>query len=96
MNNVSKVAVNAFSGLGAGDGIFMWGNQLTVIEEEVWQPLLLDDVQLFLGGNPLFCGCDIAWIVLNPTFLNLIASDTTCATGELLVDLDPTFYEENC
>ncbi|XP_042212961.1 oplophorus-luciferin 2-monooxygenase non-catalytic subunit-like [Homarus americanus] len=95
-NNISLVAVNAFSGFNSSDEIFLNNNQLTLLEEEVWQPVLQQGVTLYLGGNPLQCGCEIAFIILNSTFLGLIDNSTSCSDGELLVNLDPAIYEQFC
>ncbi|XP_042228814.1 oplophorus-luciferin 2-monooxygenase non-catalytic subunit-like [Homarus americanus] len=95
-NNITRVDVYAFSGFFSGDTIDLSYNQLAEVEEEVWRPLLLNGVRLKLRDNPLTCGCDIAWVVLNNNFLSHIDDRTTCSDGEPLVDLDPTWYEEMC
>ena len=47
--------------------------------------------------NPLACGCDMAWIVLNPDYMiKLDHSSPTCADGTLLTDLDPQYYIDLC
>ncbi|XP_042230737.1 oplophorus-luciferin 2-monooxygenase non-catalytic subunit-like [Homarus americanus] len=95
-NNIGKVAANAFSGLMSGDNMSWNSNQLTVLESQVWRPLLDAGVKLDLQDNPLGCGCDISWLVLNADYLSLINDGTTCSDGEIFVDLDPNWFKENC
>lgn len=52
----------------------------------------MDDVYYCGAGNPLACGCDIAWLVLNTRFLAQLKDDTTCSDGELVVNLDPDLF----
>ncbi|XP_071551793.1 oplophorus-luciferin 2-monooxygenase non-catalytic subunit-like [Panulirus ornatus] len=94
-NNIGDVAVNAFSGF-ANSVLYLNENALTELEEQVWRPLLEENNYLHLRSNPLTCGCDIAWIMLNTTLLSLVSVDTTCASGETLVNLDPSYYEQLC
>ncbi|XP_042216497.1 oplophorus-luciferin 2-monooxygenase non-catalytic subunit-like [Homarus americanus] len=95
-NMISNVAANSFSGLISGDFVYLYSNELTELVEEVWQPLIMFGVYLDFRFNPLTCGCDIAWIVLNPSILSHIDSDTTCSNGQFIVDLDPAIYEKEC
>lgn len=45
-------------------------------------------------GNPLVCGCDIAWL-LNTSFIGQISPMfTTCEDGRMLALLDPADYAE--
>lgn len=49
------------------------------------------------AANPLGCSCDIAWIILNSTYLDFITEgDPTCYNGQLLTELDPVIYEDLC
>ena len=49
----------------------------------------------FCSGNPLQCGCDIEWILVDPVILSKFAS-AQCADGTFLTDLDPAYYEHLC
>ncbi|KAG0712175.1 Oplophorus-luciferin 2-monooxygenase non-catalytic subunit [Chionoecetes opilio] len=42
------------------------------------------------------CGCDMAWIVLNKTYLALFTDTTTCASGERVIFLDPNIFTLMC
>ncbi|XP_069956362.1 oplophorus-luciferin 2-monooxygenase non-catalytic subunit-like isoform X2 [Cherax quadricarinatus] len=46
--------------------------------------------------NPLLCGCDIAWIMLNSSLLSMVDGRTTCSDGELMVNLSPLIYQDLC
>ncbi|CAL4250544.1 unnamed protein product [Meganyctiphanes norvegica] len=59
------------------------------------RPLIQNRTELCMARNDLTCGCDIAWIVLEPTYHPLV-SDAGCHSGEMLVDLDPSFFENFC
>ncbi|XP_071542312.1 oplophorus-luciferin 2-monooxygenase non-catalytic subunit-like [Panulirus ornatus] len=93
-NKISSVAVNAIHGFPHGGDIILWNNQLTVLEEIVWRPLLQSPAYLFLENNPLLCGCDIAWLVRNPILLGRIDTFAKCSSGELLVHLDPAIFDQ--
>ena len=46
-------------------------------------------------ANPLDCGCDMAWLVMNSTFLARVKG--TCRLdGTIVSDLDPITFEEMC
>lgn len=71
-------------------------NQLTTVDEDLFGELMPYMSDLRLYDNPLVCGCDIAWLVLNSDFLSKVDRDATCADGTNLHDLDPEFYTDNC
>ncbi|CAL4166241.1 unnamed protein product, partial [Meganyctiphanes norvegica] len=72
--------------------LFLENNQLSLLKEEVWRPLLEAKVFLALYGNPLECGCDLAWIIYEPELLEQITYDTMCADGRFIHDLDPDLF----
>ncbi|KAK8392980.1 hypothetical protein O3P69_013188 [Scylla paramamosain] len=93
LNNISKVAPNAFPGL-TGGTVEVQRNELTELPEEVWRPLLEEGVNITPWGNPLVCGCDIAWL-LNTSFIAQIdPMFTTCEDGRKLALLDPADYAD--
>ena len=57
-------------------------------------------------GNPLACGCEMAWLVTNEDLMQSfprpdpnwgdIFEPTTCADGTDVRDLDPDLYAELC
>ncbi|XP_045106566.1 oplophorus-luciferin 2-monooxygenase non-catalytic subunit-like [Portunus trituberculatus] len=91
-NNIDSVEVDTFKGVQAPSHIAMDGNDLTTLQEAVWQPVLARGVTVGLEGNPLSCGCDIAWLVRDPTLLTG-TQGARCADGRLLTDLDPADFD---
>ncbi|KAK4315841.1 hypothetical protein Pmani_012958 [Petrolisthes manimaculis] len=92
VNNIDTVQVDAFTGLAPGSTINLTDNFLTGLEEAVWRPLLEQDIILILGGNPLGCGCGIAWLVRDETLLDN-TRDAMCADGILITDLNPSIFD---
>lgn len=93
-NSITAVQPGAFSRTISGVrlSINLSNNFLTEIEEYVWTDVLSDEAHLSLTYNPLLCGCDIAWLLFNRTFLGRVESFTQCQDGRLLHDLDPAEY----
>jgi len=94
-NNISRIEVGAITGLNGGR-VWLYTNALTDLDEDVFRPFLEAGAKLLLQDNPLSCGCDIAWLVTNPDFMALLYGTETCHDGELVSDLDPGYYEDNC
>ncbi|CAL4065555.1 unnamed protein product [Meganyctiphanes norvegica] len=70
-NLIETVDPDTFIGLQSST-IQLVGNKLTLLPEATWKPLLDSGVILQLAGNDLTCGCDVAWIVLEPTYHPLV------------------------
>ncbi|CAG0899919.1 unnamed protein product [Darwinula stevensoni] len=96
-NNISEVEEGAITGLGPNTEIFLTNNEIVVLSEESFRPML--DILskgygvLNLTGNPIRCDCDIAWLVLNEKFLTSISGK--CHNGTELKDLD-VFAMKDC
>nr|XP_045605179.1 oplophorus-luciferin 2-monooxygenase non-catalytic subunit-like [Procambarus clarkii] len=95
-NNIRNVAANAITGVTNGGDLFLDSNELEELKEEVWKPLLELGARLHLQDNPLTCGCDIAWIMMNSPILALIDDRTTCSDGELMINLNPDIFVDLC
>ncbi|CAL4192547.1 unnamed protein product [Meganyctiphanes norvegica] len=93
-NKITTVEAGAFSGL-ENVMIELWKNELDTLEEAVWRDLLDHNITIKVELNPLVCGCDVGWIVLNSEYHDQIG-ESTCNNGEYLVDLDPAWFTENC
>lgn len=93
-NALRSVQANAFPGLVNG-WIYIHHNALRVLEENIWKPILLQGGYIDPYGNPLQCGCDIAWAVRNSSLINGFDIYSTCSDGRRLTELDPVDYE-NC
>ncbi|CAL4114554.1 unnamed protein product [Meganyctiphanes norvegica] len=92
-NNINTIEVNAFQAV-ADIVIHLSHNNLATIEEDVWKPLFDVGSHIYIKDNPLLCGCDIAWVVRNPDYLDQIEDKATCIDGEALHDLDPHIFDD--
>ncbi|XP_037783383.1 oplophorus-luciferin 2-monooxygenase non-catalytic subunit-like [Penaeus monodon] len=91
-NLIVEVAEGAFPDMKEHTSIYLYNNRIRLLEEAVWRPLLENDVTVWLSGNPLTCGCDAAWAVLNPDLLRQLPN-AHCESGVDLADLDPGIFE---
>lgn len=91
ITHISYEAVSSVTGL-----LGLENNLMIELPEEVFRPLLERNVNVYAEGNPLGCGCDIAWLVTNKTLLHRLADFPRCADGKPLVELDSRFYEIMC
>ncbi|KAK7083789.1 hypothetical protein SK128_003834 [Halocaridina rubra] len=101
-NAITYVRANAINGLNSTCTLNFANNELIDLSEEEWRPVF-DQVSggsrnIDLSNNPLRCGCEIAWIILdeNQSYLPLITENTNCNGGEQLISLDPIFFETQC
>ncbi|CAL4079126.1 unnamed protein product [Meganyctiphanes norvegica] len=94
-NNIVSVEPGAFD-IVEGLHISIHDNSLSTLEEATWRPYLEVGGILFVGDNPLVCGCDIAWLFGEDQLLEQVNNDkyTTCADGEKLHDLDPGIFDQ--
>ncbi|XP_053651768.1 oplophorus-luciferin 2-monooxygenase non-catalytic subunit isoform X3 [Cherax quadricarinatus] len=83
-------------GLAEDSVIILYLNEVSLLEEEVWRPVLENNVTVVLTGNPLDCGCDLEWVVLNQSRWLPYLYGAICYDGITLQELDPTFYINYC
>ncbi|CAG0892360.1 unnamed protein product [Darwinula stevensoni] len=99
-NDMSNLEPNAISGLTNVTYLSLYGNNIQEVNEDTFKPLLEDvaiqgNGSINLHANPLNCGCDMAWLVMNDTFREMVRG--TCRKDGLLVsELDPQVFEELC
>ncbi|CAL4175996.1 unnamed protein product [Meganyctiphanes norvegica] len=67
-------------------------NSLSTLDEATWRPYLEVGGELLAAGNPLVCGCDIAWLFGEDQLLEQV-HEATCTDGENLHDLDPEMFD---
>lgn len=48
------------------------------------------------ADNPLVCGCDLVWLVLNPDLMAIFHAQTMCSGGGYMVDLPIDWFHEHC
>ncbi|KAK3867763.1 hypothetical protein Pcinc_026808 [Petrolisthes cinctipes] len=94
-NDLTSIAEGALVGL-KGGYLYVQNNQLTELAEAVFRPLMDDGVDVRASGNPLDCGCEIAWLVTSSTYMSLLDSDASCTSGQLVSELDPDMFAVIC
>ncbi|CAL4066053.1 unnamed protein product, partial [Meganyctiphanes norvegica] len=90
-NNITSVEPGAFDMV---DSLYitMEDNSLSTLGEATWRPYLEEGGKIFADGNPLNCGCDIAWLFGEDQLLEGVSDTTTCNDGVHLHDLDPSIF----
>ncbi|KAK3854466.1 hypothetical protein Pcinc_039060 [Petrolisthes cinctipes] len=92
-NTLTYVHPQAFPGFTNG-WLYIHHNGLTKLEENVWRTVMQGpEAYLDPYGNPLQCGCDVAWLVSDPTLMAKVDIYTTCADGRPLISLDPEEFQ---
>ncbi|CAG0902258.1 unnamed protein product [Darwinula stevensoni] len=93
-NNISRLEPGAITGFGPDTMVFLSGNQITELSEEIFRPMLeilstgvgVLTVVCQFYDNPILCDCKMAWLVLNQKFLRNIYGK--CNNGTEFKDLD--------
>ncbi|CAL4061229.1 unnamed protein product, partial [Meganyctiphanes norvegica] len=67
-NKIEYIEPNAINGT-SGLKVHLERNQLKLIEETTWKQIFDAEGELILTDNPLECGCDIAWLYREPSYL---------------------------
>ena len=58
---------------------------------------MFNNIHYFIApGNPLACGCDVAWLVLAEEQFSVRMLNAVCQDGTPLSDLDPLVFAEMC
>lgn len=73
-------------------------NYIRLLDQSLFEELItamLPSGKILLDGNPLACGCEIAWVVTNTDY-KAVVSDARCVNGTRLVNLDPNYFLQNC
>ncbi|XP_063848602.1 oplophorus-luciferin 2-monooxygenase non-catalytic subunit-like [Scylla paramamosain] len=99
-NEITMVHHDAIVGLASNALLSLAKNEITQLQQLHWQHIF-DQLKLPYGlidlsENPLLCGCEIAWIVLNDDYRNLFTDTTKCVNGEMVIFLDPLMYTTLC
>jgi len=101
-DNIIKEILDDFSGVSANTQILLQNNDIRQLNETVFRPFVekvfntpLSTGLIDVENNPLDCGCDVKWIVIDleaiPVFRN-----ARCASGINLSEVDPAGLEFFC
>jgi len=100
-NNIEEVN-DVFEGASANLQILLQYNNIKTLEETSWRPFVSKVLAsptsqglIDLDHNDLDCGCDVKWIV-SELKAPWIFRNARCATGEMLVDMDPAYLDFFC
>jgi len=98
-NLITSVQANPITGMSSSTTLNLVGNYITQLPESVFQPIVdlfsQGTGQLLVDGNPMECGCEVAWIIINTEYLSHVP-DGRCVNGTKFVNLNPAFYVNNC
>jgi len=94
-NNLDSIA-DSFVNINAGAGIVLNGNKLVTLPEETWKVFITRKLSLpsnsslpvMLEDNPLDCGCDIKWLVVDLPLAVPLFENAVCANGVPLSQVD--------
>ncbi|CAL4157367.1 unnamed protein product [Meganyctiphanes norvegica] len=88
-NDIDIVELGAVQAV-EGQQLYLTFNNLELIEEDVWRPNFEAGFRMVeIGRNPLACGCDIAWLVRDPSFVDQLGEEARCANGNFIQNLNP-------
>lgn len=90
--------LNYQTGLSSAASVSLVNNNINVLDPSSFEGViqsLIPTGKLLLDGNPLTCGCEVAWVVTDASYLTVV-SDGRCVNGTRLTTLDPNYYLQNC
>ena len=82
-------------GFSSNTSLQLVNNNINRLPREIFQPLVENLAEMLIDGNPLDCGCDIAWLITNPSLLNVV-HDAHCLNGTRITNLDAAYFRNNC
>lgn len=85
-------------GVTSAASVSLVNNYIATLDQSSFETViqaLLPTGKLLLDGNPLTCGCDVAWVVTDASYLT-VANDARCVNGTRLINLDPNYFMSNC
>ncbi|XP_071532320.1 oplophorus-luciferin 2-monooxygenase non-catalytic subunit-like [Panulirus ornatus] len=100
-NNILKIRPQSVLGLSSSANLTMTNNKVAELPEASWAHIfqqLQPSGMIDLAGNPLTCGCDMAWVMLetNDLYRPLLTDTTKCVTGEVVIFLELSFFCTQC
>ncbi|XP_050705654.1 oplophorus-luciferin 2-monooxygenase non-catalytic subunit-like isoform X5 [Eriocheir sinensis] len=98
-NSLSQIHPLSVTGLSDNGIISFTNNQIQQLTQENWEGLvsrltLYDAIDM--RHNPLVCGCDLVWLVLDADLMAIFHAETKCDGGAYMVDLPIDWFHEHC
>ncbi|XP_057366749.1 oplophorus-luciferin 2-monooxygenase non-catalytic subunit-like [Daphnia carinata] len=97
-NLIDTVQPNWITGVSTATSVQLVNNYISVLDQASFEGViqaLMPSGKMLLDGNPLTCGCEVAWVVTNSAYLT-VANDARCVNGTRLANLDPNYFLQNC
>jgi len=94
-NIIATVQKDWMTGFSSNTSLQLVNNNINRLPREIFQPLVENLAEMLIDGNPLDCGCDIAWLITNPSLLNVV-HDAHCLNGTRITNLDAAYFRNNC
>lgn len=85
-------------GLSPTTTLGLLNNYISLLDSITFESIitaLVPTGKLLMDGNPLECGCEVAWVVTNAAYMTVV-DDARCANGTRLNRLDPSYFQTNC
>ncbi|KAK3894592.1 hypothetical protein Pcinc_001640 [Petrolisthes cinctipes] len=99
-NYINYIRHEAIVGLNPSAHLLMSHNNVTELKQDQWEHIFhqISEGKLNLAENPLTCGCDMDWIMLDDdnSFLPIITDTTTCYGGQLVIFLEIDNFCSQC
>jgi len=71
-------------------------NNLSAIEQDVFEGIFTRSTEVLLNSNPLLCGCDILWLINNTLHMEKLDTSSTCADGTPVHSLVVSEIAQSC
>ncbi|XP_050705564.1 oplophorus-luciferin 2-monooxygenase non-catalytic subunit-like [Eriocheir sinensis] len=98
-NSLSQIHPLSVTGMEAEGTISFRNNLIVYLYREDWEGLvsqLSNANAIDLRDNPLVCGCDLVWLVLDADLMAIFHAETKCDGGAYMVDLPIDWFHEHC
>ncbi|XP_050705556.1 oplophorus-luciferin 2-monooxygenase non-catalytic subunit-like isoform X2 [Eriocheir sinensis] len=98
-NSLSQIHPLSVTGLNDNGIISFTNNQIQQLTQENWEGLVSRLTRydaIDMRHNPLVCGCDVYWLLLDSSAMRVFNSLTTCSGGNLMTDLPKPWFDEHC
>ncbi|XP_050705661.1 oplophorus-luciferin 2-monooxygenase non-catalytic subunit-like isoform X2 [Eriocheir sinensis] len=98
-NSLSQIHPLSVTGLSDSGIISFTNNQIQYLTQGNWGELVSRLTRydaIDMRHNPLVCGCDVYWLLLDSSAMRVFNSLTTCSGGNLMTDLPKPWFDDHC